>query len=385
MDKPEGIAEQRRTIVTGRMNPSIEHLVAELIDCEQQLANYKSLAEKEQNKEKLKIIELCNGKIAQIRQAIQPDKRCTRKRIFIAWELLHRVGEEMVTLMDTDTLSAEIGKLITDIKISSLPDAVRNDLLLQLDRERNKLDGDAKNAARAAAVLKAALNVLNSVTDDRFWDIWSKKLGALIYTLMIPIFGIPLIYQLCCPKNWCRSMFAPLTISTILLLGAVGGLTSGIVTGERESLPKGHFWVSIIYYALVRPIIGAVAAVLMFWMIQNHFLVSIDIYEPSVAATAPARLEQANTLQPAPVPDVKSAKSAVSTTKKEDTDKKEVKTDTDFVGTLIKVKAEKGKENYMYAFFIFLAGFLGDKLLKSVADKVSSKLFAEAEKTREAK
>lgn len=382
MDKIEGTADQSRIIVTGSMNASIEHLVAGLIDYEQQLEFYKSVAEKEKNSEHLKIIELCERKMAQARQAIQPAHWYKQKRIFVAWELLHRIGEEMVPLMAPETLIAEIEKLITDIKISSLPDVVRNDMLLQLDRERNKLDGDAKNAARAAAALKAALNVLNGFTDDRFWDIWSKKLGALIYTLMIPIFGIPLIYQLCRGANWCGAMFTPLSIATILLLGAVGGLTSGIITGERESLPKGHFWVSIIYYALVRPLIGAVAAVFMFWMIQNHFLVSIEIV-PRVAA-AQAQPAQTSIQQPPPQ-DVKDNQSTASTTKKENTDKKEVKTDTDFVGALIKVKAEEGKEHYMYALFIFMAGFFGDKLLKSVADRVSSKLFAEAEKTREAK
>lgn len=387
MKEKEGKDEETRVIVTKNMNPSVEHLVAALIDYEQQLCFYREKAELAENRDNLKIIELCERKMAQVKQAIQPDRFWKRKRIFIAWELLHRIGEEMVPLLDKDELSAQIDGMITNIKISSLPETVKGDLQIQLDRARGKLDKDPSNTAHAASVLKNALNVYNNSTDDRFWDIWAKQLNALVYTVLILVFGLVLVRNACLPGNCGGIELGPMTVCTILLLGALGGLTSGIITGEREFLPKGHFWVSTIYYALVRPIMGAVAAVFMFWMIQNHFLVSVEI-RPSAATEeqTPVRSKVSATQQKQEQKQAKKESHSSAVSEQDAVErKKETKSDTDFAVTLIRAKVEKGKENYMYAFFLFMAGFLGDKLLKSVADRVSAKLFVEAEKTREVK
>ncbi len=375
--------EDIRIIVSNNMNPSVEHLVAELIDYEQQIEFYKVAAERKGDSEKLKIIELCTRKMAEVKQAIQPDRWYRRKRIFIAWELLHRIGEELVPFMDKDTLMAEMDKIVMHIKVSSLPDTVKNDLLLRLDRERTALGQPNPDIPRAAAALKTAMNIYNDFTDDRFWDIWAKKLNAFVYAVMLAIFGVVLVHRACRPEGWHGAEFEGLSIATIILLGGMGGLVSGIITGEREYLPKGHFWISTLYYALVRPLMGAVAAVVMFWLLQNHLFINI--------VTEPAGIVQKADLAAASMgPEVQRQLLSVASSPKPPVSEPVKKDGTgapqsNEFSSLITLKAAKGKEGYMYAFLLFLAGFSGDKLLKSIADRANARLIAQAEKTREVK
>jgi hypothetical protein len=52
--------------------------------------------------------------------------------------------------------------------------------------------------------------------------------------------------------------------------------------------------------------------------------------------------------------------------------------------TLIVLNALPGQQIYLYFLVLLLAGFSGDKMLKTIADKTFAKLFAEAEKTKSA-
>jgi len=53
--------------------------------------------------------------------------------------------------------------------------------------------------------------------------------------------------------------------------------------------------------------------------------------------------------------------------------------------TLIILNAAMGKEIYLYLLILLMAGFSGDKILKTVSDKTFAKLYADADKTKEAK
>jgi hypothetical protein len=123
------------------------------------------------------------------------------------------------------------------------------------------------NAARQT--IRAATNALNSQTDNLFWEIWTKKLFGLIYAVMLAI-GLALFILL----GSVSSGFL-LCIGNVLLLGAIGGIASGILSADPQYVAKGQFWVSTLYYALVRPTLGALAALLVFWMLQGQYLIQI--------------------------------------------------------------------------------------------------------------
>lgn len=48
-------------------------------------------------------------------------------------------------------------------------------------------------------------------------------------------------------------------------------------------------------------------------------------------------------------------------------------------------RSAKGVQIYLYLLVLLIAGFSGDKMLRTVTEKVSNKLFAEAEKTKDGK
>jgi hypothetical protein len=52
---------------------------------------------------------------------------------------------------------------------------------------------------------------------------------------------------------------------------------------------------------------------------------------------------------------------------------------------MLDLNAPPGKQIYLYLLVLFASGFMGDKLLKFLSDKVTSRLFAEAEKSKEPK
>lgn len=367
------------------MNPSVEHLLAELID----LKKCVELFEKRigSDPERAVIIANCRQKLDEVEKAINPDLWWQRRKIFTAWRLLHRIAEELIPLMTPEELSAQGQKLIHDIKMSSLADPMKLDWVGKLEEKMKKLENSPSDQEikRISQFFKMAMNIINDHVDDRFWDIWSKKMLSLVYTLLLIPSIVFLIYLISSIQN--NPSIASLSICQIILLGAIGGLVSGIISGEQEYLTKGHFWISSIYYPLIRPTLGALAAILIFWMLQAEYLIKIEpplqdkgIQSIQSAQKAP-QTKSGGEETPKPV-EKDAAKTDQSDQKKgiDDNDKKKEKDDP-----LIVLRAKKGKEIYLYMIVLIAAGFSGDKLLKTVSDRVIARLYSQAEKTKEAK
>lgn len=366
------------------MNPSVEHLLAEVID----LRKCVELFEKRvgSDPERAVIIANCRQKLEEAEKAINPDLWWQRRKIFIAWRMLHRIAEELLPLMTLEELSAQGQKLIHDIKMSSLTDLMKLDWVGKLEEKMKKLENSPSDheIKRISQFFKTAMNIINDHVDDRFWDIWSKKLLSLVYTLLLIPSIVFLIYLISSIQN--NPSIASLSICQIILLGAIGGLVSGIISGEQEYLAKGHFWISSIYYPLIRPTLGALAAILIFWMLQAEYLIKIapqlqdkGIQSIQSAQKAP-QTKSGSEETPKPV-EKDAAKTDQSDQKKgTENDNKNEKDDP-----LIVLRAKEGRQIYLYLIVMLAAGFSGDKLLKTVSDRVIARLYSQAEKTKEAK
>lgn len=227
----------------------------------------------------------------------------------------------------------------------------------------------------ARRLIKSALKAVNKSVDDSFWDIWVKKFIAMWYV-------IPLVFLMFLLFNSPMD-FKPLPIRVIVLLGAIGGLLSGILTGEREAIPKGHLWSHLLYYSLVRPAVGVLAAIITFWMIESRFLISVTpTLDERTAIISPisdetTRSRQLNTSGNTGTQMANSL--PVGTT----FERNQVTSEDSINVARLTLKAKDGKQHLLYMLLLIFAGFSGDKLLKSVADKVTSRLIANAEKTKE--
>lgn len=366
-----------------RLNPSKQHLVAELIDCRKTI-EYLTGSLKDTELEKKGIIKLCTQKLDEAEGAAK------KNDIFATWHLIHRVYEELVLLMNKEELLALGSKLIQDLMNTSFSDSVKNVWKTKIEEELTELK-NVKNGAvavedteatkeskdetatgdytkKARQLFKTVLNVINDHTDNRFWEIWSKKFLTMIYTgALILSMGAFFYY-------YTKQGNSTIECLGVILLGVMGGLASGIFTGETPYMEKGHFWISTVYHFLIRPTSGALAAVIMFWMIQGQYLIKIDPPLPTEQVnSAPSGTKQDSPGTTAP--QVGESKASTPPAGEENTDKT----------SLIVFAAAKGRQIYLYMLILLMAGFSGDKLLRTVSDKMLSKLFSEAEKTKEAK
>jgi hypothetical protein len=360
-----------------QMNPGVEHLVGMLMEYRAAIEEYR--LHLKGDAERKALLDLCEHKIEEAERALLFNGRF-RVKIFVAWDLFHQIAADLILCMEAPELSAYGRKLIGDIRLSSLPDTTKTDAILRLDNSLKKLDGqnpDATDLDRARHVARTETRTLNTHVDSLFWDIWTRKFICLIYT------GLLLLHLLVFLNRYSAGTGFDITcISNVALLGAMGGLLSGIFSGDIQSIAKGHFWVSTLYYSLVRPVQGALAAMAMFWMLQSQYLIKIEppLDEGSSIFTnlsSGRGKSSTSTLK-----QVKSAKTSGEAFTNNSSGKQNA---SEKRTSLIVLNSAAGKQGYLYVLVLLLAGFSGDKLLKTVSDKVTGRLFAEAEKTKESK
>lgn len=361
-------------------NSSIQNLQAEYIDCREQL----SLLEKSVPADdfaKRQIIDLCKTKSDEIENAINPKSLffgIKILRITLAWKLLHRLQEEMLLLIPKEQLRSEGLKLISVYTLSSLTDDIKKEWKAKIEESPKEPEADTRY------LLKMAANIINDHVDDHFWDIFTKNWMSFIYAgLLTAVF----IYFVATTNIIHPSV---LNLTIIICLGAMGGWLSGIMSGEREFFVKGTFWIPTFYYALVRPMMGIFAAIIMFFLLQSQYLIGIEpplgpdriaktnwatmttTSQPVIIGTSSilvitGTLSQAVSIETQSTPDSTKASTASSTN-----------------AAIITFKVPEDMTIYFYMLLLLLAGFAGDRLLKSVSDKVMSKLFLDAEKTKNA-
>ena len=412
------------------MNFSVEHVVAEYLDCLQTVEIYSSRIPAEGEDEKKQMVAQIKQKLETVRLALYPIKG--GRKIFVAWRLLHRVGEDLILLMTFEELLAQGRKVLHDLKTSTMPDIVRLDWLPKVEESVKSLEGlcsktEAERKTEEAKILCSAhlfavvANIINDLVDDRFWDIWARKYMAFIYGVLLAA-GLLLLIILFKLNGVYLSFFS------IPLIGMIGGLASGILTSDQDFIAKGHFWISTLSYPLLRMVQGGLAALLMFAMIQSGYLISISppidaqprlpFYfvnntssatgvVPFAKLSSAAKAKQ-TTLSPfssskgakgapssklasgAPVQKQKSSARTQTTGASVQTQRSSARRATGAEGkdgtkALLPLTAPTDRQFFLYFIMLLLSGFVGDKLLKMISDKVTTRLFAEAEKTKDAK
>jgi hypothetical protein len=379
----------------GLINFSVQHVIAEYLDCRETLETYADRGKLDP--EKQRVITQCKQKLEETREALMPAKWWKCRKVFVAWRLIHRMGEDFILLMNCEELAAQGHKILHDLKTSPLPDIVRLDWISQVDEKLKKLDAAlqeantrshaamtaaSKNAATVAPqphpcvdrgtaqLFRTVTNIINDSVDDRFWELWSSRFLLLIYVILLALGLGWLLWQLDKPGGF------SLHITGVLILGAMGGIASGIMTTEQEYMAKGHFWLPVFSCPAVRVIQGALAAMIVFWMIQCHYLIRID---PPLERYNKAYLCMTSPVWKDPAYQRNSPRER-AVHKHQFANHSSAKRDP-----MLDLNAPPGKQIYLYFLVLFAAGFMGDKILKFLSDKVTSRLFAEAEKTKEPK
>jgi hypothetical protein len=385
------------SIFSKRANPSRQYMMGKLFDYQQRLLLFENSHDPDKKQDDagqqaaedamgLKtpkrsiIIKTCRNYLEAIEETVTSKGFLWKKKSFTAWHLIHRFDETLFLLMSIPELKAQAWEMLQGLKQSSLPQQAKTDWSSRIDACLKKLDekcaGESERA-EMAYLLNSAVYVYNDFVDNLFWDIWCKKFIALIHTsFLIVLLGALMLF---CFLNQGLSI----CLVTVLLLGAMGGLGSGILTFQPVGIAYGHFWSVTFYHTLVRPLQGAIAALMTFWMLQGQYLIAIEPpLKPgtkivSCAKGIPCELPVVIETTKVTTKNGIFCMASSATFAKISTAKS--------LNQTITLKAAEGMQIYLYLLVLLIAGFSGDKVLKTVTDKVSNKLFAEAEKTKDGK
>lgn len=367
-------------MLRSRSNPSRQYMIGKLFDYRKRLELLEAYPNKEDIGRDVKIA-ASRDYLDAITEVLSSKGILGKQKAFTAWHLFHRLDETLYLLMDASELKAQTVEFIQGLKRSTLPQQSITEWTAKLEEGLKKLshvESGERERAELAFVLNSAAYVYNDYVDNLFWDIWCKKFIALIHTLFLTVAVCGLVVFTCYNEG------ISLCLITVLLIGAMGGLGSGILTSQPVSIAYGHFWSVTLYHAFVRPLQGAIAALMTFWLLQSQYLIAID---PPVKPGT--KIIQCVKGVPCEVPvnvnlpkhgtvkilGYRCMSTATFTTISTSAQKNQA----------ITLKAADGMQIYLYLLVLLIAGFSGDKVLKAVTDKVSNKLFADAEKTKEAK
>lgn len=365
-----------------RVNPSRQYMLGKLFDYQKRLELLEAYPNKADGGWAVKVA-ACKDYLIAIEEAITAKGFFGKQKSFTAWHLFHRFDETLYLLMSAPELKAQTVEFVQGLKRSNMSQSFITEWSAKLEEGLKNLSAahaGEKECAELAFMLNSAAYLNNDYVDNLFWDIWCKKFVSLIHTISLLIAIVILLGFTYFNQGISVCVF------TVLLIGAMGGLGSGILTAQPVSIAYGHFWGVLSYHALVRPLQGAIAAMMTFWLLQSQYLIAI---EPPL--TPGTKIIQCVSGFPCEVPvevDVPErgtvqifAEGGMSPTgftsialKKEGDNNQTVT-----------LKAAEGMQIYLYLLVLLIAGFSGDKVLKAVTDKVSNKLFAEAEKTKDGK
>ncbi|HEX3019561.1 MAG TPA: hypothetical protein VHP36_04635 [Chitinispirillaceae bacterium] len=396
------MADSNEECLKRMINPSLAILLSEVIDIEKNLELLGS--QKNFNDQKKILLKHCNDKIKLVRISITS---FGQKKVNFAWRLLHRVKEDMILLMEREELETECRRTINKINRSVMINAEKTGwtekISIGLERLQKASQSESKGEydhqlKKLQVICKGASAELNDLTDDQFWDIWTIRWMQIIYSFMGVVTLTLFIWKyIACPE---------LDIYKVLLIGMLGSLASGLISGVKEFFAKGTFWIPTLYYTIGRPLVGIISAIVMLWLIMGKILISIEPMGDICIEAGKCCSEKNRTQCPLQNPDsiksdtgkglsennhsnnllmVQNNQQEKRSEKKDSVDQSSNESDTTRGNTILiyYTAPNECSAQIIIMVFLFFAGFAGDKLLKSISCKVIERMFINAEKTKD--
>jgi hypothetical protein len=258
------------------------------------------------------------------------------------WTLIHQADEEMVLLMTRERLAVTAMGVSSDVQ-RKIDDAPLRDRWLNqdglpavLDRLRTPASADAQ-LSRDRQLVQAAMRDVNDKADRGFWQLamnmriklWSAVELALIGLLVL--WWSQHLYALFAQPSGTRSFRG---LAAMLGLGAAGAVLSNMLYSKKLNVPYGPtqtLW-AVLYYLFVVSMVGAAAGALLIGVARSELLFALGA-TPAASSAAPVQIK----IGPRAVP-------------------------------------------YAYMVLAAMAGFLGDRALRTTFETVYTAMFHEASK-----
>jgi hypothetical protein len=307
----------------------------------------------------LVLLEQCRQQLQLAQDAI--DRR--GKRPFSFWEIIHEVDGLLLLVLPKAMLPSRALVLQQRFE-AKIKDPIIQRLWLGADRTSGPLPKasrllnealasgpphvalpslDDTRLAHCRHVLRGALGVLNDHVDRSFWQLSINVTIQILSTLLLMwIFLLALLIPILFPSVKAAiegtSEFLPWGLIICSVIGMGGAILSNMLSKERFVVAMGATVRYFVYYLFVKPIIGAVAALLLVLLDQSGQILGV-VVETSKDANNPA-------LTPAV----------------------QINVDTPTAAFLVRTSLS------------LVAGFFADRVLSSVMDRVLGRLLKDSEK-----
>ncbi|WP_147445573.1 hypothetical protein [Corallococcus aberystwythensis] len=218
---------------------------------------------------------------------------------FSFWELIHEMDGLLLLVMPADMLvprALEIQQqferrvkdsgrsqlwLGEDKTSGPLPRCVRR----LIEREDPPLDEDQTSYCRN--VLRGALDTVNQQVDKTFWQLSINVTLQVFSTLLLLAVFIAsfLILSPALIKTWPQDL-VPRGLLLVGLAGGSGAIVSNMLSKERFVVATGATSRFFAYHLMVKPVIGAFAALMLLFLEQSRMLLSVDTRQSSMSGDA---------------------------------------------------------------------------------------------------
>ncbi|GMU05477.1 hypothetical protein [Corallococcus caeni] len=143
---------------------------------------------------------------------------------------------------------------------------------------------DAGQDRYCRSVLRGALDSVNQQVDKTFWQlsinvslqVFSTLLLLAVFVVSIVILSPALI------DGWPRDL-VPRGLLLVALAGASGAIVSNMLSKERFVVATGATSRFFAYHLLVKPVLGAFAALMLLFLEQSRMLLSVDTQAASTS------------------------------------------------------------------------------------------------------
>ncbi|WP_147439453.1 hypothetical protein [Corallococcus sp. CA049B] len=266
------------------------------------------------------LIELCRdgaertagGKVIldQCQQKLEVARRCLdkpwRRWSFSFWEVLHEVDGLLLLVMPPAMLvpraleiQQQFERRVTDSraelwlgadkKNGPLPECVRR--LARLDT-----NGDCARPSPTLApeelcycrhVLRGALDAVNQQVDKTFWQL-SINVSLQVFSTLL-LLGVFIVSALLLTQGFVEDWPRTLVRKGLLLIGlagASGAIASNMLSKERFVVATGATLRFFAYHLMVKPVIGAFAALMLLFLERSRMLLSVDTRDGATGADA---------------------------------------------------------------------------------------------------
>jgi hypothetical protein len=332
------------------------------------------------------ILALCAEKLEMARRCI--DRKWLRSS-FAFWPIIHEVDSLLLLVMPASMLLPEALEIQHRFE-QKVKDPLQRRLWLgepgksgPLVQAVRSLGGrsealDANLSVQSLSqeqlrycrhVLRGALDLVNTQADKGFWQLSVNVTIQILSTLLLLAFSAAAFALPAALVTAWRDMLVPWALMFFSLAGAAGAIVSNMLSRQRCIVTAGATIRYFIYYLLVKPVIGAFAALLLVLLEQSRILLAVVVAPrasvPAAAADMPVTVPYLPGVAPLSAP---AATPTVAPA-----------TDAPITALVQLVVDSESAAFFALAALAVAVGFSADRMLSSMMDRVLSRLWRQSE------